>query len=74
MVAGAAVLSWPLSFTGYQLQSTTNQAPTFNGGLLEPPIWLDQTNAVLHNDQWDVTIPFSSTNLFFHLSNGIPSQ
>jgi hypothetical protein len=68
LIPNALVLSWPLSFYGYQIQSTTNLPASVNG-VLQPIEWLIQTNAVAQSNQWVVTVPFSNTNRFFRLSN-----
>jgi hypothetical protein len=68
LIPNALVLSWPLSFYGYQIQSTTNLPASVNG-VLQPIEWLIQTNAVAQSNQWGVTVPFSNTNRFFRLSN-----
>jgi hypothetical protein len=68
MVAGAVVLSWPLSFTGYELQSTTNLLPAGGGAGLQPSIWLVQTNVVAQSNQYVFTVPVTNTTSFFRLS------
>jgi hypothetical protein len=62
LVQGNLVFSWPLDFTGYQLQSTTNLASSQSGQ------WITYTNAIAEGDSWVVTIPLPAVSSFFRLS------
>ena len=57
--AGNAVLSWPVSQFTYQLQSTTNLAPTAWGNVTNSP--------VLNGGTVTVTLPVGSRPQFFRL-------
>jgi subtilase family protein len=59
---GNAVISWPVSPTGFELDSTTNLNP--------PVVWTQVTNAVSVNtniNQNVVTLPVGNVNQFFRL-------
>ena len=56
----AVVLSWPGSFSGFILQSTTNLASIWTTNLPAP---------VIVNGQYTVTNPISGTRQFFRLSH-----
>jgi hypothetical protein len=56
------ILTWPVSATGYRLQSTTN--------LVSPAFWLTVSNAPFaNNGNNTVTNPISGSSMFYRLSS-----